>query len=157
MKPTTPALFAEASAEEITSTLDAALAEADESPFWAEKTLPFCRAILSVLIPLRKQNLLFTPEGKPQASLTPELFLRWCDLVSLRTLAFTLQRSNSSGKLERTSHDETSRAEYEPIDLETLGSYLSGYMVDLEDEHHDFPITHYNLHSGITGVIKTLL
>lgn len=157
MKPTIPALFAEASAEEIISTLETALKEADEAPFWAEKTLPFCRAILSALIPLRSQNLLFTPEGRPQTELTPELFLRWCDLVSLKMLAFTLQQSNNAGKLERTSYDEENSARYAPIDLETLGSYLSGYGVNLEEENEDFPIAHYNLHTGITGVIKNLL
>lgn len=157
MKPTTPALFAEASGEEIVHTLETALKEADEAPFWAEKTIPFCRAILSVLIPLREQNLLFTPEGRPQTVLTAELFERWCDLVSLRSLAFTLQRSNLSKKLERTDYGESDCKRYKAIDLETLGSYLSSYMVDLEDENHDFPIAHYNLHTGITGVIKNLL
>lgn len=157
MKPTTPTLFAEASGEEIIQTIDAALKEADEAPFWAEKTIPFCRAILSVLLPLREQDLLFTPEGKPQTMMTPELFLRWCDLVSLKTLAFILQQSNSSGTLERTDYEQARCAAYAPIDLETLGSYLSSYMVDLENEYSDFPIAHYNLHTGITGVIKNLL
>jgi len=126
----------------------------DEAPFWAKKTLPYCEAILSVLIPLRDQHLLFDPEGKAIAELSPELFLRWCDLMSLKTLAFTLAKSNECGKLVRTKIKSDT---YQPIDLEKLGTYLSGYTVNLIDENLDFPIPNYNLHIGITSLIEKIL
>jgi hypothetical protein len=150
-------LFENGSSEEILAALEAALGRSDESPFWAEKVPPLTRAALSALLPLREQQLLFTPEGEPAAGLTPELFLRWCDLVCLKHLAFTLQSSNDSGRLERTRHSADRAAAYRPVDLEQLGGYLSGYSVDLQNEFADFPITHYNLHLGIAGVLNKLL
>lgn len=135
----------------------AALERNDEAPIWKQKTLPYIEAILSVLIPLRDQNLLFDPEGNPHSELSADLFLRWCDLLSLKTLAFTLAKSNESGKLERTRFDCKQTAQYVPIDLEELGKYLSSYSVNLEDEWVDFPIVNYNLHIGITSLISKIL
>jgi hypothetical protein len=150
-------LLEEGSSEEILSALKTALERADESPFWGQKVIPFAETVLSVLVPLREQQLLFTPEGKPEERLTPELFLRWCDLANLKWLAFTLQSSNRSKKLVRTRYDEEACGRYEQTDLEQLGRYLSGYMVNLENEMYDFPSAHYNLHIGIADVIKKLL
>ena len=150
-------LFDTASAEEITAKLDNALEHSSESPFWTDKILPLSNAILSALIPLRDQNLLFNPEGESQKNLTPKLFLRWCDLVSLKILAFTLQQSNQSGKLVRTELNNDIACKYTPIDLETLATYLGKQGVDLENESVDFPIAHYNLHIGIADTIKKLI
>lgn len=131
-----------------------ALNRSDEAPFWRQKSLPFAKAILSVLIPLREQKLLFDPEGNPHAELTPSLFIRWCDLYSLKTLAFTLAKSNNAGKLLRT---KITTDTYQPIDLELLGTYLSGYSVNLGNEMVDFPTTNYNLHIGMTSLITKIL
>lgn len=138
----------------ILGAVSTALDRSDEAPFWRQKSLPFCEAIVSVLIPLREQHLLFDPEGNPHAELTPALFLRWCDLFSLRTLAFTLAKSNEAGKLLRTKIDTEN---YQPIDLEILGKYLSGYSVNLENEMVDFPVTNYNLHIGMTSLLTKIL
>ncbi|OQX59744.1 MAG: hypothetical protein B5M52_02535 [Helicobacteraceae bacterium 4484_230] len=146
-----------ASAKEITLELSSALNGSDESPFWADKTIPLADAILSVIIPLRDQNLLFNPEGEPQSDLNTKLFLRWCDLVSLKTLAFTLQKSNTAGKLVRTEIDEDAARRYEPLDLEILATYLGKQGVDLENESVDFPIAHYNLHIGIADTVKKII
>lgn len=137
--------------------ISTALERSDEAPFWRQKTLPYCEAILSVLIPLRNQKLLFDPEGVAHTELTPKLFLRWCDLLSLKTLAFTLAKSNQEGKLVRTRIDATRAATYQPIDLEITGKYLSSYSVNLSDEWVDFPITNYNLHIGITSLIAKII
>jgi hypothetical protein len=131
-----------------------ALERSDEAPFWREKSVPLCEAILSVLIPLRDQYLLFDPEGNHCTELTPKLFLRWCDLFSLRTLAFTLAKSNSHGKLLRTKIDTEG---FQPIDLEILGTYLSSYSVNLDNEMVDFPVTNYNLHIGMTTLLTKIL
>ncbi len=146
-----------AASEEIVKLIDANLATKNESPFWAEKVTPLARAILSVLIPLREQHLLFNPEGKPYESLTPELFLRYTDLSNLKWLAFTLQKSNDAGSLLRTKYSEEEAKNYQPIELGELAGYLSGYVVNLEDEWLDFPIAHYNVHIGVGGIIKKLL
>ena len=138
----------------ILGAISTALDRSDEAPFWRQKSLPFCEAVLSVLIPLREQHLLFDPEGNPHAELTPALFIRWCDLLSLRTLAYTLAKSNDAGKLLRTKIDTDS---YKSIDLEFLGKYLSGYNVNLENEMVDFPVTNYNLHIGMTSLITKIL
>lgn len=138
----------------ILGAVSTALDRSDEAPFWRQKSLPFCEAIVSVLIPLREQHLLFDPEGNPHSELTPALFLRWCDLFSLRTLAFTLAKSNEAGKLLRTKIDTEN---YQPIDLEILGKYLSGYSVNLENEMVDFPVTNYNLHIGMTSLLTKIL
>lgn len=141
----------------ILGAVSTALERSDEAPFWRQKSLPFCEAILSVLIPLREQHLLFDPEGNPHSELIPELFIRWCDLLSLKTLAFTLANSNKEGKLVRTKYSSDLCASYTPIDLEILGKYLSGYSVNLNDEWVDFPITNYNLHIGMTSLITKIL
>lgn len=141
----------------ITSALQSSLDHANESPFWALKVMPLATAVLSVLVPLRDQRLLFNPEGVPQEELTPELVSRWCDLVSLKTLAFTLQKSNESGRLERTKYDAADAERYGTIDLAALGNYLGSYTVNLEDEALDFPIAHYNLHIGIADALAKLM
>ncbi|MGZ5208009.1 MAG: hypothetical protein ACXWB0_03235 [Sulfuricurvum sp.] len=147
-------LFKTGDSNAIMGALAATLERLDEAPFWAQKTLPYCEAILSVLIPLREQNLLFDPEGNSAAELTPALFLRWCDLMSLKTLAFTLAKSNENEKLMQT---KIVAQKYSPIDLELLGKYLSGYSVNLVDETIDFPIRNYNLHIGITDLISKIV
>lgn len=138
----------------ILASISTALDRSDEAPFWRQKSLPFCEAVLSALIPLRDQHLLFDPEGNPHSELSPSLFLRWCDLLSLRTLAFTLAKSNTAGKLLRTKIDTET---YQPIDLEILGKYLSGYNVNLDNEMVDFPVTNYNLHIGMTTLLTKIL
>lgn len=139
-------LFKSSGTDEITEVLSKELKLRNEQAFWGDKVIPFTQAILSVLIPLRDTNKLFTPEGESVDELTPELFLRWSDFVSLKSLAFTIQRSN---KLEGEFKTD--------IDLKILGDYLSHYNVNLEDELLDFPISHYNLHQGVSNVIKSLL
>jgi hypothetical protein len=157
MKAQTYELFLNAKRETIVKMIEDELKTRNESPFWADKVVPFSRAILSVLIPLRDKNILFNPEGKKVECLTPELFLEWQDFLSLKTLAFTIQKSNASGRLERTKLDAEDCASYEEIELKLLGDYLARYTVNLEDEMLDFPISNYNLHQGVSNVIKSLL
>ncbi|MGB5966162.1 MAG: hypothetical protein WBF77_13730 [Sulfurimonadaceae bacterium] len=150
-------IFATGKQEQIISVLQTALKTSNESPMWTEKAIPLSEAILSVLIPLREQNLLVTPEGAEASVLTPDLFLRYCDLANLKWLAFTLQHSNDALKLERSKYTAEQAAKYAPIDLTILGGYLSGYTVNLDDEWIDFPISNYNLHIGVSDLIKKLL
>ena len=150
-------IFENGTQEQIISVLEVALKSSNESPIWTEKAIPLSEAILSVLIPLREQKLLITPEGTPVEHLTPELFLRYCDLVNLKWLAFTLQKSNDTGSLERTQYPTDSALAYTPIELQALGAYLSSFTVNLEDEWLDFPISNYNLHIGVSDLIKKLL
>jgi len=146
MREQTYKLFKSASIDEITAVLAKELESRNEQAFWADKVIPFSEAILSVLIPLRDANALYTPEGESVDELTPELFLSWSDFVSLKSLAFKVQRSNLAKDESKTD-----------IDLKTLGDYLSRYNVNLEDELLDFPIANYNLHQGVSNVIKSLL
>ena len=157
MKPETYELFKNANLESIVTTISDELATRNESPFWSDKVVPFSRAVLSVLIPLRDKGLLFNPENNLVTELTPELFFEWQDFLSLKTLAFTIQKSNVSGILERTKIDAEACKSYEEIDLKLLGDYLARYTVNLEDEMLDFPISNYNLHQGVSNVIKSLL
>ncbi len=157
MNESTRELFRSKSIEDITTALDITLQSRNESPFWMDKVIPFSKAILSILIPLREQGLLFNPEGKYQESLTVELFLEWMDFVSLKTLAFTIQESNDALKLLRTKMDEQKCLTYQPIEVETLAAYLTRYNVNLENENLDFPIANYNVHQGVKNVIKSLL
>ena len=157
MKQETYELFKNADKDEIVSVIESELKTRNESPFWGDKVAPFSSAILSVLIPLRDKDLLFTPEGRKAEELTPELFLAWSDFLSLKTLAFTLANSNEAGELVRTSLVKEDAQRYEPIDLQELGEYLSLYTVNLEREDLDFPIANYNLHQGVSNVIKSLL
>ncbi len=157
MKQETYELFKSATLETITQAISDELQTRNESPFWADKVVPFSSAILSVLVPLRDQNLLFNAQGKEIGELTPELFLEWNDFVSLKMLAFTIQKSNVVNELLRTQISQERCSAYEQIDLTLLGDYLARYTVNLEDETLDFPIAHYNLHQGVSNVIKSLL
>mgnify|MGYP000371280397 CR=1 FL=1 len=156
MKKETYELFKSNTIENILEVIDTELESRNESPMWTVKVTPFSRAILSVLVPLRDANMLFTPEGKEVSELTPDLFLEWSDLVSLKMLAFTIQKSNVAGELLRTSLDSSKCKEYKEISLKDLGDYLSSNSVNLEDEAQDFPISNYNLHQGVSNVIKSL-
>ncbi len=157
MKEATYELFAKGSIEEIVETIETELKNRNESPFWRDKVAPFSEAVLSVLVPLREQKLLFNPEGKEEQKLTPELFFRWCDFVSLKMLFFTIDASNEAGELVRTQLPKERCSRYEPIDLEKLAAYLVRYSVNLKNEALDFPIANYNLHLGVANVIKSLL
>ena len=148
-------LLETSSLEEILEVLKNKLEQSEEPDFWKEKIIPFTEAILSVLIPLKNQNLLFNPEGKIVQELNSELFFRWSDLVCLKTLAFILQESNEKNKLVRTDYNDV---KYKVIDLEKLGSYLSSNRVNIVDEDSlDFPMSIYNLHIGMITIIKNLL
>ena len=157
MKPETYELFKNEKLDTIVDKITSELALRNESPFWADKVVPFSTAILSVLIPLRDKGLLFDPQGNSLDTLTPEDFLEWSDFLSLKTLAFTLQMSNEANELLRTKIDKQMCQTYTNIDLKLLGDYLSRYTVNLEFENLDFPISNYNLHQGVSNVIKSLL
>ena len=148
-------LLQNSSLKEILEVVEAKLKISEEADFWKEKILPFCEATLSVLIPLKEQNLLFTPEGKIVMSLDSLLFYRWSDLVCLKTLAFIIQQSNEQNTLVRTDYKDV---KYEVINLEKLGVYLSSNRVNIVDEDSlDFPMSIYNLHIGMITIIKNLL
>lgn len=150
-------LFKNASVDEIVEILSNQLETRNESPFWKDRVVPFSKAILSVLVPLRDEDMLFNPEGLKVEELTPELFLRWSDFVCLKTLAFSIQKSNEANELLRTKLDKEVCKRYKHIDIGILADYLSQNSVNLEDENLDFPISNYNLHQGVSSVIKSLL
>lgn len=139
MKQSSYELFRDETMQNITKTIEDELQTRNEQVFWGQKVVPFSQAILSVLVPLRDADGLFDPEGNSVDELTPELFLRWSDFVSLKALAFKMQAMDSD------------------IDLQILGDYLASYNVNLEKESLDFPISSYNLHQGVSNVIKSLL
>lgn len=143
--------------EQILDALAHKVESSDEAPFWKEKAIPFTAAILSVLLPLRDQDLLFTPEGEYAPELSTKLLLDWMDLLSLKTLLFTLHLSNEASKLLRTKVSEDKAYGYKPIDVEPLARYLSMQNVDLSKEELDFPISSYNIHQGIKNIIAPLL
>jgi len=143
MKQESYELFKSADIDTIKEVIGTELEKRNEQEFWGQKVVPFSEAILSILIPLRDANALFDPEGVSVNELTPELFFRWSDFVSLKSLAFTIQKLNAESKTD--------------IDLDILSDYLGSYNVNLNDELLDFPISSYNLHQGVSNVIKSLL
>ncbi len=150
-------LLAEAKVQEITTLLDDELQKRNESPIWKTKVVPFSEAVLSVLVQLREQDLLFDPQGDYKEDLTLDLFYEWMDFVSLKMLAFTLQKSNEAKELLRTNVDAQKAKNYQEVDLTKLASYLAKNSVNLERENLDFPIAVYNLHQGVLSVIKSLI
>ena len=156
MQPLSQDIFQTKTKEEIVSLLEEAVIKRNESPLWREKVAPFSSAILSVLLPLAHQGLLFNPEGSKEEKLTLELFLRWCDFVSLKMLYFTLKQSNDAKELQRTKLEKEAVKNYQSIDLEELENYLLLNNVNTKNEVYDFPIATYNLHLGVANVIKSL-
>lgn len=157
MKQESYELFKNADIQTVLKTLEDELRTRNESPFWRDKVVPFSEAILSILIPLRDEKMLFDPQGCAKEELTPELFFEWSDFVSLKSLAFIVQRSNEAGELIGTNLDDATCKRYKSMEVGVLGAYLSRYNVNLENEHLDFPIANYNLHQGVSSVIKSLL
>jgi len=148
-------LLKNSSKEQIVEQYSKALDLSDEDDFWKEKILPYVDAVLSVILPLRDQKLLFTPEGRIVEEINKEFFYRWSDLICLRTMAFILEESNEKEQLVRTDYSDV---KYEKIDLQILGEYLSSYRVNLtEEDSLDFPVANYNLHTGMLTTIKTLI
>lgn len=155
MSKTLNELLEKSSKEEILNLYSVALDNSSEEDFWKDKILPYLDAVLSVVLPLRDQNLLFTPEGKIVKQIDKEFFYRWSDLICLRTMAFILEESNQKETLVRTKYCDV---DYKQIDLQILGEYLSLYRVNLSDEGSlDFPVANYNLHTGMLTTIKTLI
>lgn len=150
-------IFQTQSRENIIKAIKVAFDNSNEAPFWRDKSEKLAEAIFSILIPLREQNLLFTPEGKPVDKITKELFFSWCDLYSLKILGFTIQESNNTQKLVRTKYSQEESESFEIIDLDILGYYLSTFNINLEREDLDFPIANYNLHVGITTTLKSVI
>ncbi len=150
-------LFKSASKEKILKELDTKVRQSNEADIWTSKVIPFSSAILSILIPLREQNLLINPEGRIVKELTPDEFLRWCDMVSLKTLAFRIEASNDASMLTASKYDPSDAQKYKSIDLEELAHYLITCKVDLEDIDKDFPIVQFNVHRGVTQLIKELI
>ena len=148
-------LLQNSSSEEILEILKDRLDKSDEADFWKEKIIPFTDAILSILIPLKKQDLLFNPEGKMVNELDSNLFFRWSDLVCLRILYFIIKQSNEKNELQRTEHQKRN---YNKIEIEKLEKYLFSNRINITDEDIlDFPVATYNLHIGVNSIIKNLL
>jgi len=147
-------MFEENNVKFLTDALEVGLKNKNESPLFAAKVTPLVEAIFSVVLPLQEQNLLFNPEGKKVEKFNFEEFLQWTDLVSLKNLYFTIKESNEKGELVRTQLDGSG---YTAIDLEILRDYVKRYNIHEEYEEEDFPIAHYNLHMGVTSVIKELV
>jgi hypothetical protein len=147
-------MFEENNVKHLTDALELGLKNKNESPLFAAKVTPLVEAIFSVVLPLQEQNLLFNPEGKIIEKFTFEEFLQWTDLVSLKTLYFILKESNEKGELIRTQLDGST---YTVINLDVLRDYLKRYNIHEELEAEDFPIAHYNLHTGVASVIKELV
>jgi len=147
-------MFEENNVELLTSALEVGLKNKNESPLFAAKVTPLVKAIFSVALPLQEQNLLFNPEGKKVEKFNFEEFLQWTDLVSLKILYFTLKESNEKGELVRT---QLNGSDYVAVDLEVLRDYVKRYNIHEEYEEEDFPIAHYNLHTGVASVIRELV
>jgi len=147
-------MFEENNVKFLTDALEVGLKNKNESPLFAAKVTPLVEAIFSVVLPLKEQNLLFNPEGKKVENFNFNEFLQWTDLVSLKNLYFTIKESNEKGELIRTHLNGSG---YTAIDLEILRDYVKRYNIHEEYEEEDFPIAHYNLHMGVTSVIKELV
>ena len=147
-------MFEENDTKLLTDALELGLKNKNESPLFAAKVTPLVEAIFSVILPLKEQHLLFNPEGKKIDGFNFDEFVQWTDLVSLKNLYFTIRESNEKGELVRTQLEGTT---YTAINLEILKDYMKRYNIHEEYEEEDFPIAHYNLHMGVTSVIKGLV
>ena len=137
--------------------LETKLKASDESPFWQELCLPATQTILELLFELKKQKLLFNPEGKILKELNLKELLRWYDLVSLKTLAFILDQSNQEGKLLRTQYPKEQTQNYRPIDLNALSRHLLQFSISLEDELADFPNRFFVQHQELGHIVHRLM
>jgi len=154
MMKTLKMMFEKNDINQLTQALELGLKNKNESPFFAGKAIPLVEAIFSVIIPLKEQNLLFNPEGKKIEHFDFKEFLLWTDLVSLKNLYFTLKESNEKGELTRVSFKAEN---YKIVNLDVLTDYIKRFNIHEEYEEEDFPIAHYNLHTGVTSVIKELV
>ncbi len=147
-------LLQNSTSDEVLKVLSEKLDNSDEANFWKERIIPYVKTILTLLMPLQEQKLLFTPEGEEVDILNDQLFFRWADLVCLRVLYFIIKQSNERNELLRTKHKNKS---YKFIDIEEVENYLVQNKINITDEDSlDFPVATYNLHIGVNSIIKNL-
>lgn len=134
--------------------LEDKLQQSHEAKFWQVESLKAASIVLTVLHNLQQQNLLFTPEGKPHDTLTLDFLLSWFDLVSLKTLIFTLDESNTKNTLVNTKIEGSKTSAYSPIDVTDFANYLQTFSIDLNEPLADFPSRFYVKHNEYAHVIR---
>ena len=124
-------------ADEITDIIGNMLDTSGDNAFWSGRAITAMKALLSILVPLRDMGLLWTPDNKKAPILTFSVLNEWLgDLQSLKTLYFTIKRSNELGyldKLDVFTEEEVNR--YKPIDYKRLQNYLASVYLNIHDEN----------------------
>jgi len=87
MKQNSYELFKNGSMDEILGSLEESLSKSDEAPIWRERVIPFSKAILSVLIPLRDHHLLFDPQMVGVEVLTPDRITRMLNIADTKSIS----------------------------------------------------------------------
>lgn len=87
-------LLLKGSADEISDIIGNMLEQGGDNAFWSGRALAMMKGLLSVLIPLKDNNLLFTPDGKRVDLLTFSLLQEWIADINLKKLYFTVKVAN---------------------------------------------------------------
>lgn len=123
--------------DEITDIIGNMLDTSGDNAFWSGRAITAMKALLSILVPLRDMGLLWTPDNKKAPILTFSVLNEWLgDLQSLKTLYFTIKRSNEVGFLDKLDvFSEEEAQKYKPIDYKRLQNYLASVYLNIHDEN----------------------
>lgn len=82
------------SADEITDIIGNMLDTGGDNSFWSGRALAMMKGLLSILVPLRDNGLMFDPTGKKVDVLTFSFLGKWIDMQNLKMLYFTIKEAN---------------------------------------------------------------
>ena len=122
--------------DEITDIIGNMLDTSGDNAFWSGRAITAMKALLSILVPLRDMGLLWTSDNKKVHILTFSVLNEWLgDLQSLKTLYFTIKRSNELGYLDKLDiFTEEEVQKYKPINYKRLQNYLASVYLNIHDE-----------------------
>lgn len=136
--------------DEITDIIGNMLDTTGENAFWSGRAITAMKALLSILVPLRDMGLLWTPDGKRAPILTFSVLSEWLgDLQNLKTLYFTIKRSNEMGFLDKLDvFDEEECKKYKPINYKRLQNYLASVYLNVHDENAKIEESSFKQHGN---------
>lgn len=127
-------LLNKGTADEITDIIGNLLEQGGDNAFWSGRALSMMKGLLSILVVLKDNNLLFTPNGEKSEILTFTLLQKWIDDKNLKKLYFTIKVANQIiNRKYRFLEDEDSDKIFEEKPLE----YIHGWINDNEINESD--------------------
>lgn len=90
----TLSLLSKGTADEITDIIGNMLEQGGDNSFWSGRALSMMKGLLSILVVLKDNGLLFNPDGEKEEILTFTLLQKWIADVNIKKLYYTIRVAN---------------------------------------------------------------